>query len=611
MELKPKLQDYTESEFQMFVDKIWNVDTDKENHDRLIAHFDQIVGHPSGADLLFYSQDPFNPNSPGAVVYHLKHWYYQKKVIPFKNGVLPAPFTPVTGSSFVENATARARRELANAQRMGADIAAAEQTIESTYSLLESAIKHLPIQQDPNVTLKELEKGIRQIEHAQHEVLMAVRAFERKKMGVEFAKNTAQQNLTYNQADKTVWQANVQQATANHGRYIARLPLITQRHAQLHARAETAVEHAWQQRVRLRTFDQYRNVFRLSIANNQGRPNLLISNAQPLMPVQRMDLQKTIRSAIAEFHWSLTDGAQEHLGQYAGVLSFNFVSRAKAVRFGLCVPLTELSLIDPDWHVLAAQRGEVELPMRMSTTTVAVKPGSLSYGLKVIRELFEIYITPCAGGLPAKVRVRPAVWHEDERVYRFTTDDRQDSAIEWAQPPGLEASVETKLDRLDSAGFVRSSPVPELASFDSVEEVRFDDYVVVFPHDSGLEPVYVMFNDRRDCPGVVSGAGLEVAEGWQTQAASSQGAPVPALVADQLRGQVFERLDLLKRAFWKAVAATPTLNAQFTMDNRVLLLNGSAPRSEQPGHRALRILHRVDVTQGGGVYDLDNLIVRG
>ena len=78
-----------------------------------------------------------------------------------------------------------------------------------------------------------------------------------------------------------------------------------------------------------------------------------------------------------------------------------------------------------------------------------------------------------------------------------------------------------------------------------------------------------------------------------------------------MRGQVFERFDLFKRAFWKAVAAVPTLNAQFNIDNRALLLSGLAPRSELPeDNRALRILHRVGVTQGGGVYDLDNLIIR-
>lgn len=611
MDLKPKLQDYTESEFQTLVDRIWNVEASKKDHDRLINHFDRIVGHPSGADLLFYPEDTSNLHSPGAVTFHLKHWYHLKRLIPFKDGVLPAPPTPVNGWSSVGYATARAKHELANAQRVATDIVSAEQTVDSAFSLLESAIQDLPKLQHSNATLEALEKGIRRVEHAQHEVLMAVRAFEGRKMRVEFDKDAAQRNLTYSQADRPLWQANLQQATANQVRYLARLSSNTQRLAELHTKAETVVDHAWQQLVRLRTPDRYPNVFRLSVVANLGRPDLLISDAQPLMSVQRVDLQKALRSAVAEFNWSLIDGAQKHPEQYAGVLSFGFASRAKAVRFGFCVALTELSLIDPDWQVLAAQRGNVELPLRMSTTTVAVKPGSLSYGLKAIRELFEVYITPCGGFLPGKVRVRPAVWHEDERAYRFTTDGPQPDMIEWTYPSGLEASTVSKQDRLDSTGFVRSSPVPELALFDSAEEVRFDDYVVVFPPDSGLEPVYVLFNDRRDCPGVVSGEGHAEANDWQEQATSSQGASVPASVADPLRGQVFERFDLFKRAFWKTVAAVPALNAQFNIDNRALLLSGLAPRSELPDdNRALRILHRVDVTQGGGVYDLDNLIIK-
>jgi hypothetical protein len=611
MELKPKLQDYTESEFQTLVDKIWSVEANREDHNRLINHFDLIVDHPDGADLLFYPEDTFNSHSPGAVTFHLKHWYHLKRLIPFKDGVLPAPFTSVNGSSLIAYATARAKHELANAQRVATDIASAEQTVDSAFSLLQSAIQHLPLQQHSNATLEALEKGIRRIEHAQHEVLMAVRAFEGKKMRVEFDKDAAQRNFTYSQADRPLWQANLQQATANQAHYLARLSSNTQRHAELHTNAEALVDRAWQQWVRLRTPDRYSSVFRLSVAANMGRPDLLISDAQPLMPVQRVDLQKTLRSAVAEFSWSLIDGAHKHPEQYASVLSFGFASRAKAVRFGFCAALTELSLIDPDWQVLAAQHGNVELPLRMSTTTVAVKPGSLSYGLKEIRELFEVYITPCTGLLPGKVRVRPAVWHEDERVYRFTTDGPQPDMIEWTYPSGLEAPTASKQDRLDSTGFVRSSPVPELALFDSVEAVRFDDYVVVFPPDSGLEPVYVLFNDRRDCPGGVSGEGHAEADDWQTQALSSLGASVPASVAEKLRGQAFERFDLFKRAFWRAVAAVPTLNAQFNIDNRALLLSGLAPRCELPeDNRALRILHRVDVTQGGDVYDLDNLIIQ-
>jgi hypothetical protein len=78
MELKAALKDYTEPEFQTLVNRIWAVDMPKRGHDQLINHFDRIVGHPEGADLLFYSKDEYNPNSPEGVVGHVKEWWQQQ-----------------------------------------------------------------------------------------------------------------------------------------------------------------------------------------------------------------------------------------------------------------------------------------------------------------------------------------------------------------------------------------------------------------------------------------------------------------------------------------------------------------------------------------------------
>jgi len=47
MELKASLQDYTEPEFLSFVEKIWAVDVCKQDHDRLVNHFDRVAGHLS------------------------------------------------------------------------------------------------------------------------------------------------------------------------------------------------------------------------------------------------------------------------------------------------------------------------------------------------------------------------------------------------------------------------------------------------------------------------------------------------------------------------------------------------------------------------------------
>lgn len=494
MELKPKLQDYTETEFQAFVGAIWNVDMGKEEHDRLINHFDRIVGHPKGADLLFYPEDTGYTNAPETIIHFVKQWHFNKNVIPFKGGVLPAPAKPAPRLSMAQHATARAQRELANAQQLALDITAAEQVVEKAFTQLELVTRQRQNQHDAEQTLDALEQGMRRLEQAQHEVVRAVRTFERHKMRVEFALSGAQRNLTYNKADQALWQANSRQAAANHGRYHARLSSIAQRHAVLHAVAEAVLEHSAAQLMRLREHDSSPVLFRMSAVNDMRHPNLLLSAAPPLRTSQRVDLQKSIRSAVAEFNWLMTHSEQGHTGQYAEILSFDLVSRTKEVRFGLCVALAELSAIEQDWQTLAAQQGEVALPLRMSTATVATKPGSHFRGLKEIRELFQIYITPAIGALPSKVRVRQAVWHEAGRVFRFTADGSQPRVIEWTRADSLEAPVESERNRLDSAGFIHSSPVPTLESFNSIEEVRFDDYVVVFPLGSGLEPVYVVFN---------------------------------------------------------------------------------------------------------------------
>ena len=498
MELKPQLQDYTEAEFQAFVRKIWNTDVPKQEHDRLINHFDRVVGHPKGADLLFYPEDTGYTNAPEMVVHFVKQWHFKKNIVPFKGGALPAPTQPAPRLSMAEQATARAKRELSNTQQVAAQIVAAEQTVEKAFTQLEQVTRQRQNQDGAGQTLEVLKQDMRQIEQAQHEVFMAVRGFEHHKMRIEFVQNAAQRNLTFNQADRGLWQENAQQATASHDRYLARLSSIAQRHAALHATAESLLDRFLVQLARLRGHDNGSVLFRLSAEDDtMRRPDLLLSDATPLEAVQQVSLQKSIRSAVAEFNWLMTHPEHGHNGQYAEVLSFDLVSRTKEARFGLCVALAELSAIEQDWQALAAQQGEVELPLRMSTATTTTKPGTHFRGLKEIRELFQIYITPATGVLPFKVRVRQAVWHDAGRVLRLTTEGPNTRVVEWTLPHTLGAPAASKQNRLDSAGFINSSPVPILESFDAIEEVRFDDYVVVFPRDSGLAPVYVVFHDLR------------------------------------------------------------------------------------------------------------------
>ncbi|WP_122314792.1 bacteriocin immunity protein [Pseudomonas cichorii] len=55
MELKTHLTDYTEQEFKVLIQSIESARTESER-DELVDHFNKVVPHPAGSDLLFYPE---------------------------------------------------------------------------------------------------------------------------------------------------------------------------------------------------------------------------------------------------------------------------------------------------------------------------------------------------------------------------------------------------------------------------------------------------------------------------------------------------------------------------------------------------------------------------
>lgn len=46
------------------------------------------------------------------------------------------------------------------------------------------------------------------------------------------------------------------------------------------------------------------------------------------------------------------------------------------------------------------------------------------------------------------------------------------------------------------------------------DDLDFDDIILVFPPESGLKPLYVMYRSPRNMPGTVSGKGQNVGNNW-------------------------------------------------------------------------------------------------
>lgn len=57
MEQKSSISDYTEADFIGFIKEIYkeNVAETDDKLDLLLNHFEQVTGHPEGADLIYYA----------------------------------------------------------------------------------------------------------------------------------------------------------------------------------------------------------------------------------------------------------------------------------------------------------------------------------------------------------------------------------------------------------------------------------------------------------------------------------------------------------------------------------------------------------------------------
>ncbi|MBB6155109.1 hypothetical protein HDC30_002332 [Pseudomonas sp. JAI115] len=140
---------------------------------------------------------------------------------------------------------------------------------------------------------------------------------------------------------------------------------------------------------------------------------------------------------------------------------------------------------------------------------------------------------------------------------------------------------------------------------------EYKDFILVFPADSGIQPLYIVMNVRLD-PGTVTGQGKDVTGIWLAGATSGLGAPIPTEIADQLRGKSFGTFDSFRRALWKAVGGSGLVE-QFTDNNVDRMREGKAPKAryrDRAGKRSSFELHHADeVAKGGKVYDVDNLNV--
>ncbi|WP_393947250.1 type VI secretion system tube protein TssD [Kluyvera intermedia] len=221
------------------------------------------------------------------------------------------------------------------------------------------------------------------------------------------------------------------------------------------------------------------------------------------------------------------------------------------------------------------------------------------------------------------VRVANMQWNADTQHYEFTPAHGADGPlITWTpgkpQNGDVPAHTGNLVPPIDQPTIL-VNPIPDGQSeyttppLPMPDDADFNDYILVFPADSGVQPIYIYLKSARDEPGMATGKGEILSDNarWLETASSGLGAPIPSQVADKLRGRTFRNFGHFREEFWLAVSECPELLRQFTKSNQTIIKSKGAPfviEEQAIGGRELFELHHIEQIQyDGPVYEIDNL----
>lgn len=354
------------------------------------------------------------------------------------------------------------------------------------------------------------------------------------------------------------------------------------------------------------------NTYPVPLAIAKAQAHLSLSaGAAPISLAAGASLGAAIRGAISALNAaSLEAVATPFLIGIAALLHAprlgNGERKRKELPLGnylLSVPLTELSIeLDSAAQTQAVERALIDLPLRMGEVQTLAGPT-------------ELFVANTDGQvIPSAVPVMKAAYDAHSGQYTVVTDDVPPRTLTWT--PAVEPTdSSTSLPPAPPSPDNLIGPVLEplqgrLDTYPDLPDAGFDDAVIIFPSDSGLPPLYVMFKSRRNMPGVVKGKG-QLITGTFLTAGNREGVPIPQQVASKLRGKKFSSWAAFRRRLWQTIGRSPLFEKEFTPAELQIMRRGLAPFAELDevvGKKIkYEIHHVVRIADGGDVYDVDNL----
>lgn len=506
MEFKPLLQDYTRAEFTGLISAIWNAEANNDTQALLIDHFDKVVGHPLGADLIFYPPDAEigNLHSVGSILLHITQWHHRNGVAPFAGESVPVPTVRTkVRLSAQERKVDASRKELDKARQIAADIEASAQVANGAldhFGQLMEQWQSVPLQER---SIAQHVGAIDALELALSQVVKSVKALDAHRMRLQFAKAAAERNRTSSFHDPAIQSNILELINQSELRYQAALADAGQRHAELHGRSVSLFDEAERSILgRLSEVGdsaaELAETVRFSLRSASKRPCLMVA-AKTLQVDEggSSELKSALRSAVAEFDWQATSLEGEHPRTCAAITTFTFAHWKARDWYALSVPLGQLMPVEGhDWQHLARTEATVNMPYRLFSRTVPAGERRVSVGLTDLTELQQICLTPADGSvLSSSVRVRFAEWDEAGATFRFALGGRAPVTLQWYSADDLDSAVadSVKSSAPTRGGVLETPKVPLLETVPALEDIQFEDCVVVFPLASEIEPIYLTF----------------------------------------------------------------------------------------------------------------------
>lgn len=342
------------------------------------------------------------------------------------------------------------------------------------------------------------------------------------------------------------------------------------------------------------------NTFSVTGSAAIGSPLIITAAGAVISAIAEFSLLSAIRAAIAAVAGLPTGFV---VGTIAMLVPSRLGNGERPPHFALQTPLAEL---DPQLAAMlatGAPTAPVALAYRFGSNTDAA--GN-----------YEIFAARTDGQVVSShVPVVAATYDAQRNLYTATTTDTPPRILTWTPVVTPDnASTTLPVEQIDPPVYEGTTLTPvegRIDSYPDLSHVSWDDYVIVFPADSGLPPLYVMFRDRREEPGTMTGQGQPDAAVWLAGANQGQGVAIPPRIADKLRGRHFPNWRKAREAIWTAVSEDANLMNQFNRSNQATLRDGYAPTaiaSEQAGgNQVFQIHHVIPLKDGGEVYDIDNL----